>query len=143
MLRFRGVERSAGFSGLPFGNVVHADLQPDANFDAMNSQAMPMGGFNFSGFSGLMLGQMIQFASFAGLPSDTPPQVNFNQLRLMSTWATGTVSQVVCQTDCMFTPTNGIFPATHPVPVPRAKSRSATQPAIRMVENNGPDWNRG
>ena len=100
------------FSGVLIGDVVRASLQPGTNFD-VNFQDMPMGGFNFGGYSDLMLGQMMQFAPLSGLTSGsgTPPQVNVNHLRLMSTWATGTISQTLSSTDFMFTPTSGIFPA--------------------------------
>ncbi len=99
------------FSGVNIGDEIQVNLHAGTQF-GMDNWGMDTGGMNFAGFSDMMPGQVVGFAPLSGLTPGTPPQVNVNQMRLMSAWVTGTISQVLSSTDFVLTPASGIFSAT-------------------------------
>lgn len=104
------MNQSPGFSGAGLGQVMRMVWQTGTTFD-MDFQNMPMAGWNFASSSDLMPGQVVQFQSGSSPASGTPPQLNVSRMRLMSSWVTGTISQMLSSTDFTFTPSTGIFSA--------------------------------
>lgn len=98
------------FSGVNVGDVMRMGWQTGTTF-GMDFEDMPMGGWGFSGVSDLMPGQVVLFQTNSGATTGTPPEVGVTGMRLMGSWVTGTISQMLNSTDFMLTPTNGIFPA--------------------------------
>ncbi len=104
------MDEAPALSGVNIGDEIQVNVQAGAQF-GMDNWGMDTSGMNFAGISDLMPGQIVGFTPLSGLTSGTPPQVNVNQMRLMSTWVTGTISQALGSTDFMLTPASGIFSA--------------------------------
>jgi hypothetical protein len=98
------------FSGVSVGDVIRMGWQTGTTFD-MDFDGMPMSGWGFSGISDLMPGQVIQFQTGSGLTPGTPPEASVTRMRLMSSWVTGTISQMLNSSDFTIKPSTGIFSA--------------------------------